>query len=52
MANKILCDILSNASLKSTDMMNKGFRVTSAKAIASLTVAMASNILCPGRPQY
>jgi hypothetical protein len=44
MAKRYSCDILSNASLKSRDMMHKGFRVTSAKATASPTVASASNI--------
>jgi hypothetical protein len=49
---EVLCDIRSKAPLKSRDVMHKGFRVTSAKAIASVTVAVASNIVFSGLPQY
>ena len=50
--NRKECDILSKSSLKSIVSMHVGLFVSSAEAITSLTVAVASKILCPGRPHY
>jgi len=49
--HKVFCDILSNASLKSSDSTHKGMLAASAYAIASRTVATASKIDFPGTPQ-
>jgi hypothetical protein len=49
---ELLCDILSNASLKSSYNTHRGMLAISVFAIASRTVATASNIDFPGTPQY
>ena len=50
MANKYWCEILSKASVKSSERMQRGVAVTVACAMASSTVVTASKIVLPGTP--
>ena len=50
MANKYWCEIISKASVKSSERMQRGVAVTSACAMASSTVVTASKMELPGTP--